>query len=198
MYSVSTQREWKLKNPYASRLMVLVPRGTVARLDAGQSKANQRWWKMIRALAVDPGKTTGYCLAFSGDEIELQITQGRDDVSEFWKVLNNTKPEHLIVEKFEFRRGNWSGAGHGGAVDLFPVQLIGVARLYSWNGNECQLHMQSPAMGKSYYTDMILKNNGFYKRGTPHGRDAERHMLHWLKFGYGHQFVQDGTKVTIS
>jgi hypothetical protein len=107
-----------------------------------------------------------------------------DDVDDFWRRLVSIKPRHLIIEDFEFRQGKQKTG-----LNLFPVQMIGIARLYSLIGNtQCAVHIQKAAQGKSYYTDNILKSLDLYKRGIPHAIDASRHLLHWFTFGSGYQY----------
>jgi len=51
--------------------------------------------------------------------------------------------------------------------------------------------MQKAAVGKSYWSDAKLKESKLYNESFHHGRDAARHLLHWLTFGYGYQFTKD-------
>ena len=142
----------------------------------------------MRIISIDPGELTGYCYA----ELDEEATELRfhpfqivDDVDNLWNRLEEFKPKYIIIEDFEFRGGARKG------LNLFPVQLIGVARLYELEGSDinCRVFIQKAAQGKSYYTDPILKELGLYVRGKPHGMDATRHLLQWCTFGFGNQFV---------
>jgi hypothetical protein len=143
----------------------------------------------MRVISVDPGKTTGYCYAaFDKGKLYFAPFQMFDDVDDFWDRLAAFKPEHVIIESFQYRKGGRTNAG----LDLFPVQLIGVARLYEVKAN-VKLYLQTPSQGKGYYTDRTLKQLGLYQRGEEHGRDASRHLLQWATFGAGYKF-SDGTR----
>lgn len=136
----------------------------------------------MRVLSIDPGGTTGYCYAEIKDgKIGYHPFQMFDDVDDLYSRLEVFKPDFIIIEDFEFRGGARKG------LDLTPVQLIGVTRLYCLNSG-CKLFTQKASTGKAYYTDAALKSRGLYLRGCPHGMDASRHLLQWFTFGYGHQF----------
>lgn len=141
----------------------------------------------MRVIAIDPGVETGYCYAIITEDKQLEYYpfQSVDDVDDLWRRLVEFKPRHIVMEDFEFRGGARAG------LNLFPVQLIGVARLYSLISTDGQiaLRLQKAAQGKSYYTDPTLKQAGLYKRGIQHGMDASRHLLQWVTFGEGYQYV---------
>jgi hypothetical protein len=133
--------------------------------------------------------TTGYCLATLEPEksCEVKPFQVVDDVDDFLDRLKGIQPRYIVMEDFEYR--NRARAG----LNLFPVQLIGIARLYEMRAqHQVGLTLQKAAQGKSYYKDETLKRLGLYKRGVPHGLDAMRHVLHWLTFGAGYQFNSKG------
>lgn len=141
----------------------------------------------MKIIAIDPGVTTGFCHAFYRQEhklVQYYPFQLVEDVDEFWHHLARIQPRYIIMEDFVHRHNQTK-------VNYFPIQLIGVARLYSLVANhQCAIIMQTPAKGKSYYSDTILRNNGLYKRGVPHGMDASRHLLQWLTFGAGYELVE--------
>jgi hypothetical protein len=143
---------------------------------------------IMRVIAIDPGVTSGYTFALVGEKLTAFYPfQMKDDVDDMWHRLERYGPSHIVMENFEFRQR----AGTG--LDLFPVQLIGVARLFTkYRDKGCQIHLQSAHQGKGYYSDKVLKSRGLHKRGIPHGTDASRHLLHWLTFGYGYQLCPSG------
>jgi hypothetical protein len=145
---------------------------------------------ILNVIAIDPGVTTGYARGkISEGHLYYFPFQILDDVDDLWRRLVETNPRHIIIEDFEFRQGKQRTG-----LNLFPIQLIGVARLYSLIGNlQCAVHIQKASFGKQYYSDNILKNYGFYKRGIPHAMDASRHLLQWFTFGAGYQY-NSGTK----
>ena len=152
----------------------------------------------MRIISIDPGVMTGYCYAElvatapgtakalseleQVNKLKYHPFQAVDDVDDLWRRLNEFKPNHIIIEDFEFRRGVKG-------LNLFPVQLIGVAHLYSLVVGTGGFFVQKAAQGKSYYTNPILQSLGLYKRGIPHGMDASRHLLQWCMFGFGNQFI---------
>jgi hypothetical protein len=143
-------------------------------------------------MAIDPGVMSGYCygrIDVNGF-VEVFPFQMTDDVDDLYRRLAEFQPRHLIVEDFEYRSGK-----HTTGLNLFPVQLIGVARLYELNApdGKCALRLQKAAQGKAYYSDMVLKTMNLYKRGVPHGTDAMRHLLQWLTFGSGYQYITQDT-----
>jgi hypothetical protein len=145
----------------------------------------------ILVMSCDPGVTSGYTYAelSPGEYCHYYPFQEMDDVSEFWDRLATFGPRYLIMEDFEFRRKSRTG------LNLFPVQLIGVAHLYEYRAKQqFALVLQKAAQGKSFYTDTQLKKFDLYKAGIPHGMDASRHLLQWLTFGAGYQF--NGSKRT--
>jgi hypothetical protein len=138
----------------------------------------------MRVISIDPGGISGYCYArIEGGIISYAPFQVQDEVDDLWRRLHAFQPVHIVIEDFEFRGGARRG------LDLFPVQLIGVTRLYAYTGKlPCALHVQKAATGKAYYTDQVLKANDLYRRGCGHGMDAARHLLQWFTFGFGHQY----------
>jgi hypothetical protein len=145
----------------------------------------------ITVLSVDPGITTGYCLAtVDRTTIDLWPHQEKYDVAPFYSQLDKHGPDHIILEDFEYRKSQRDG------LILFSVQLIGVTRLWGkWK--TVPVTMQSAAKGKGFYSNDQLKLVGAYKRGIPHAMDATRHLMHWLTFGAGFQYA-DPDKATIT
>jgi hypothetical protein len=140
-------------------------------------------------MAIDPGIETGYCFAQLDDngKVHYKPFQATDDVAELWDRLNNTKPRYIIMESFDFR----NAPKRHTKVELFPRELIGVARLYSLVADhDCAIYLQSPSQGKGYYTDSVLKGKGLYKPAHPHAMDASRHLLQWLTFGAGYKLIE--------
>ena len=139
-------------------------------------------------IAIDPGVMTGYCYGriLTDGNVEVFPFQMTDEVDDLYRRLQEFQPRHIIMEDFEYRSGK-----HTTGLNLFPVQLIGVARLYELNApdGKCALRLQKAAQGKAYYSDLVLKTLNLYKRGVPHGMDAMRHILQWLTFGPGFQYI---------
>lgn len=137
-------------------------------------------------LAIDPGVTTGYAFAVI-DEVTGLLKyyphQMVDDIDDLWRRLILFKPRHVIIEDFDHRGKARTG------LNYFPVQLIGVTRLWSLiTVEQTACHLQKAATGKAYYTDNLLKQMSLYVRGKPHAMDASRHLLQWFTFGSGYQY----------
>ncbi|HEY1247747.1 MAG TPA: hypothetical protein VGE97_02045 [Nitrososphaera sp.] len=147
----------------------------------------------MRVIAIDPGVMTGYCYARVTPEnkVEFYPFQMMDDVDDLWNRLHEFKPRYIIIESFEFRGGHQRAAT---GIEYFPIQLIGVARLYELAGpHQCGLYLQNPAQGKGYYSNTVLKKRGLIQHGMftklAHGIDATRHLLQWFTFGAGYKYI---------
>lgn len=141
---------------------------------------------VVKVISIDPGRTTGYCFAKIEDgELHYYPFQSDDEVDDLWRKLEEFKPNYIIIEDFEFRKGK-----HRAKLDLFPVQLIGIASLYvNFVDPYCVLFIQKASIGKEYYTDNVLKQLGLYERGKPHAMDASRHLLQWCMFRAGNKYI---------
>lgn len=142
---------------------------------------------MIKVVAFDPGKTTG----FATGEIEkyttipsvLLVTSAQAQLThtDLYEFLTNYEPNYIICERFDFRMEARTG------LELISRELIGVINLYT-DIKKCTLVMQTPAQAKGFWTDKKLLANHLYRRGNDHANDAMRHLMYWYKFGSGHQF----------
>lgn len=141
----------------------------------------------IRILSIDPGVTTGYALGVKeNDKFYLAYDERIFNHNDFWQFLTKLHSHggmHTICEDFEFRQGKQKDG-----LNLYPVELIGILRLFCSNDRWSPLWMQKAAQGKGYYDDSKLRGLGVYRKGFEHGRDAARHLLHWFGFGAGYQF----------
>lgn len=137
---------------------------------------------MKNVLCLDPGGTTGFCKAeILGSKVILTVGQSKFNEKSLWINIKWTKPHIIVYEDFEYRNRARTG------LDLTPVRLIGVIRLYAQT-ESVELYSQQASTGKAYYTDEKLKSLKVYKRGVPHGTDALRHFLQWFTFGAGYQY----------
>jgi hypothetical protein len=145
----------------------------------------------FRVLALDPGKTTGYCYAeLMGNK--LWLTPGERefsmfDMAAFLETHVQNKLGHVVYEDFTFRNAVQRGT------DLTPVKIIGVIELYA--GQYEPMVTFTPQMpsiqgARGYYTDLRLKELGVYwAHGHGHARSATKHLLYWLNFGQGGQYL---------
>jgi hypothetical protein len=139
-------------------------------------------------LALDPGGTTGWCQGtLMGKLLYLRVGQTKFSLLDVYDAIHKTARMSdnvdLIYETFEYR--NLSRAG----LDLTPVKIIGVIELYlEMSPFVIKGCGQNAAKGKGYYTDTKLKEYGVYAKSFQHGRDATRHLMHYLTFGPGSQY----------
>lgn len=145
----------------------------------------------MKALSLDPGKTTGYCYAEMKED-RLRLSPGEDiftmmDMAAFIESFIQSGGNHIVYEGFNFRNAVRTG------VDLTPVKIIGVIELYQgqYEPMVTFTEQQPSAQGdKSFYTDARLRELGVYwAHGRGHARSATKHLLYWLNFGPGGQYV---------
>lgn len=136
------------------------------------------------ALALDPGRTTGYALATAQPDLHIAYGETQFDHDDLWYWMLDLMPSYVVCESFDYRRLK--------DVDLYPCELIGVVNLFCdlRGGRLIPLYMQKPSVqGRdAYWSDAKLKELELYKAGTEHGRSALKHLLYWLMFGHGGQF----------
>jgi hypothetical protein len=153
-------------------------------------------------LVIDPGITTGFVYGeFEDTVIKLHPFQKKVNCYELSLWLEFLRPENIICEDFEFRRGlDW--------VELFPVQLIGVVNCFveSYHGYHAPiLKMQKAATvfgHGAYFNDKKkLQELVIYKPQTGgdknHMMEAMRHFAYWYHFGAGHRYFDENKKLTL-
>ena len=141
-----------------------------------------------KVVSLDPGRTTGHAVGELWDGMmTVRAGQTEFDHIMLYNQLQLLSPDIIICEEFEFRNRSRKG------LDLYPRELLGVCELYTQQ-HKIPLFRQKAMVGKGFYTDGKLKEDGLYVRGKPHAMDALRHLLHWFTFGYGFQFNTSGYK----
>jgi hypothetical protein len=147
----------------------------------------------VKALALDPGKTTGYAVAYVGTDGTMDIEVGEEQFSlnglyefidAFIGVDESHRPANIIYEDFSYRNASRAG------LDLTPVKMIGIIEMYKEKYEPfIGFHLQSAATGKAFWSDDKLKAKGIHAKGRKHGRDATRHLMQWLTFGPGSKYA---------
>jgi len=154
----------------------------------------------LRVLALDPGVTTGWCLATVWENpdslnqwVSLRFGESKWSLIELKEVLDeylwiaplaDDCPRIVLYEDFEYRNNPRPG------LNLTPVKMIGVIELtQQMNPTRGEWFKQNAASGKAHFTDQKLKDMGIYVKGKQHGRDAMRHAMQFLTFGAGSQYV---------
>lgn len=141
---------------------------------------------MIKAIAFDPGKTTGFATGEIENKLMLvQTAQAQLSHEDLYNFLNNYEPTYIICERFDFRMEARTG------LELISRELIGIIELYVSQHEKCTLVMQTPAQAKGFWTDKKLLAGHLYRKANDHANDAARHLMYWYKFGSGHQYGVD-------
>lgn len=141
---------------------------------------------VLTVVSLDPGRTTGHAVGrIEKGKMYVRFGQTQFDHIMLYDQLCLLKPDYIIIEEFEFRKRARLG------LDLYPRELLGITELYCQQ-RKIGIFRQKAMMGKSYYSDVKLKEDGLYDRGKPHGHDAVRHLLHWFTFEFGFQFNKNG------
>jgi hypothetical protein len=127
-------------------------------------------------LSLDPGGTTGVALfEVTEEDAELiwvkQIEGGLQGFLNFhWDVLEGMNIDKIIAESFTLREGIYGA-------DLSPVYIIGALEaLYPTT----EIVYQEPKL-KPLVDNERLKKMGLYLTSKPHGMDAVRHGIIYLR-----------------
>lgn len=162
---------------------------------------------MIKAIAFDPGVTTGFA---TGEIFEdkanettrnienkqygpmlVQTAQARMDHSDIYNYLGTYKPNYIICENFEFRRKARSG------LILLSREFIGVVNLYVQLNPDCTLVMQQPGQVlNGHFSSAKLQKLGLYRKpingvSQIHANEACMHLCYWYRFGSGSQYGKE-------
>lgn len=160
---------------------------------------------MIKAIAFDPGKTTGFATGeieilefFENSEVAkkcapmlVQTAQAQLTHGDIMNYLNEFKPKFIICERFDFRNRARTG------LELVSREFIGIVNLYCEMNTRCTLVMQQAAQIKGgYWSDAKLKAAGVYRKpingvSQIHANEACKHLLYWYKFGSGSQYGKE-------
>ena len=149
--------------------------------------------KYVRAIALDPGITTGYAEGTIRDG-KMIVTTGQDKWNhmELWNRFLDFVPDFIISERFVYRQSRYNKKEQTG-IELFSRELIGVANLFcQMYEREFKLQNVMKDNDTTYFNNARLKTDLLYKPGREHANDAARHLLYWFKFGQGFQFNKAG------
>jgi len=159
-------------------------------------------------LAFDPGQTTGWSLIvlprkgldgkdiFSSNFETLllnrlewrhgQINCEHEDFGarEMMKLCEKWPNAAVLVEDFILRANRNEMTRNL----LSPVRVTAKLEHYLWRVGR-QMILQQPSMAKTTVTDDRLKIWNCYVPGQPHARDADRHILTYIRRCYGPQGV---------
>jgi hypothetical protein len=144
-----------------------------------------------RALAIDPGGTTGWNLTVIDKRALQQAHIKILESVEFWSAGELTGPEGkqanaiaalaihwqvnvIIIEDFILR------TMAGGRDLLAPVRVSERVEQALW-GHSIITIKQQPALAMSTMTDARMRASGLWLSGMPHGNDSTRHAWTWLR-----------------
>lgn len=147
-------------------------------------------------VTIDPGSTSGISLVRTGfgDSPHERILNGELEVDEI--STENGEVSELVsrvVEFFEWELEDWKDGvvvvedfilrtADKRRKTMDPIRvthaLEGVLRDRGWRG---ELVLQQPSAAKSVVTDDRLRRWGLWIVGKPHGRDAVRHAVIYLR-----------------
>jgi hypothetical protein len=138
----------------------------------------------MRILGIDPGKTTGYA-KFDTDSTNLDQGFSMFEIgSDFhthetmYGILISQVPDTIVCEDFNYQRRD--------KVNLFPLELIGIVKLYSQQ-HSIPLVMQQPNIWRNFWSDPKLNQLGLYVPTKPHAMDALAHVLGYYSFSLKEQ-----------
>jgi hypothetical protein len=128
----------------------------------------------MRILSLDPGGTTGVAqISYSESESPIldfveQVEGGLLGFLDWWNAREKHDWDMVVCEDFVLRPSVKFP-------DLSPVYIIGA--LTALKG---VVTLQSPSL-KPLCNDEVLKRMDFYTKGKPHGNDASRHGIIYLR-----------------
>lgn len=138
---------------------------------------------MINIFAIDPGATTGWCLAKDIDlsklphgdsEIDIVASQFTGDENQqawdMFRIIKSQWPVAVVIEDFIPRK--LDKARHF----LSPVRVTEKLDMLLWK-DEKRHWRQMPSLAMNTITDDYLKDIGLYLPGLVHANDAQRHAL---------------------
>jgi len=135
-------------------------------------------------LALDPGVTTGYAVGIvEGTTFSYMLNgQAKLTPGDLHTMLSSISPSIIIAEAFEYRNRARSG------LELFSRNLLGVTEAYA-EKLDVKLTEPSAGYGLGFFDNAKLEKLGLYRAGLPHAMDATRHLLQWVQYGGGREFV---------
>lgn len=160
---------------------------------------------ILPLIAFDPGGTTGWSLLvlpreingidiFSlpfGDILKNRVIWEHGEIdcyeedlgaSAMMQLVQEYPNAGVVVEDFVLRADRFERSRNL----LSPVRLTAKLEHYLWRTGRKML-LQQPSLAKTTVTDDRLKIWGCYVPGMPHARDADRHIITFIRRCYGPQ-----------
>ncbi len=149
---------------------------------ASRHRGGESLFPLPTVLALDPGKTTGYCVFIgytlhqSGQIDTSTITEGSKAIL---GLITGHKPNLVVVE--DYRVYSWKAKQHSFS-DLHTSRLIGSVETLCALNNLPEPVKQMAGTVKQFCSNERLEEWGFYVKGQPHARDAIRHACYYILF----------------
>lgn len=158
---------------------------------------NSADYRASTLVGIDPGETTG--IAIRDPKTSLTSIAGTPTVAVTIEQLDSHDIEtaaealcqrleqlqshgaHVRIVMEDYRVYQWKASDHVWS-PLHTAQFIGAIRRVAYTLG-IPVHLQMAIVAKQFVTDLKLKDWDLYSPGLHHGRDAERHLLHYLLFG---------------
>lgn len=120
-------------------------------------------------MAIDPGVDCGFATWYPNNG-KIVSWQTRPTHDEFIQTLNEFYPDVIVIEQFDHRQKS--------NTNYAPVEFIGLTKWYV-ERRRLPLIMQTPSMGKGYFSKEKLQHLDLYKPGKDHEDEmmALRHLL---------------------
>lgn len=133
-----------------------------------------------RVLAVDPGKTTGYATlnwplpGFASHQLPWLefLTRTHFELQREYNVASPLPPIQVVVEEFVITPNT-----HKLSAQPEVRDVRGAMRYLSLVYLGQEPTFQTAANAKSFASDSLLKQLGWWSRGKPHANDAARHLV---------------------
>jgi hypothetical protein len=123
-----------------------------------------------RIVGVDPGGTNGIVF-YNGD---VWVVVETPSLMDLWWCLNRWKPLVVVAEKF---------VPDGGPFDKGALLAEGVVCLWGETYQHQKKLVWNLRSDKAFASDELLKTTGLWvPLPQGHGRDAIRHIIHYLVF----------------
>jgi hypothetical protein len=130
----------------------------------------------MKAIAFDPGGTTGYAMYEDGRFYKHGELTGVHhlalyDLLRDWQRTGEG-PYYVIYERFDNRNTDFAS--------LVSLEYIGVIKMFA-QANQYYGVPQGSAMAKDFVTNDKLKAvNWYVPYKQPHALDATRHLFYWI------------------
>jgi hypothetical protein len=150
----------------------------------------------VSLTAIDPGGTTGIAMydaqyirgSYFKQQYDVMHLGPGDHYEDLYSLLERRRTHNSIViaEGFDNRDNP--------AARITSAEYNGVVKLWRDRNPDVPVVFQTAALGKGFWTDDKLKKVDLYFKGFKHGRDAMRHLLHYMAHGLDRKDLLEALK----